>query len=267
MNHASNDDKADHKSRVREQFGAGAQDYVASTYHRAGRDLDMAVRLIEPTPDARALDVATGGGHTALAVASVVGHVVATDLTPKMLDAAEAFIMGKGVKNVSFQVAEAEHLPFDDASFDIVTCRVAPHHFDDVHAFCREVARVLRPGGRFVLIDTFAPDDDELDAFFNEVEVRRDPTHVRDYRISEWLSWLGELGLEIDVVEQFDKLHEFDDWATRSRMTPSDRTALERFILDAPARVREYFEVVESDGRLVSFADQKFLLRARKPVA
>jgi ubiquinone/menaquinone biosynthesis C-methylase UbiE len=254
-----------HKERVREQFGTGAQDYVASTYHRSGRDLDMVVDLMEATPEAVALDIATGGGHTALAVAPHVQRIVVTDLTPKMLQAAEDFITSQGITNATFEIAEAEQLPFDDASFDIVTCRVAPHHFDDVHAFDREVVRVLKPGGRFVLIDTFAPDDDELDAFFNEVEVRRDPTHVRDYRISEWLGWLRDLGLEIDVVEQFDKVHEFDDWAARSRMTAANKAALETYILGAPARVREHFNVVEADGKLVSFDDLKFLLRARKP--
>jgi ubiquinone/menaquinone biosynthesis C-methylase UbiE len=258
-------DEAGHKERVRHQFGATAQDYVASTYHRSGRDLDMVAELIEGTPDSVALDIATGGGHTALAVAPHVKHVVATDLTPRMLAAAEEFIRGKGVTNASFEVAEAERLPFDDASFDIVTCRVAPHHFADVHAFCREVVRVLKPGGRFVLVDTFAPEDDELDAFFNEVEVRRDPTHVRDYRISEWLAWLRDLGMEIDVVEQFDKKHVYEEWSARSRMTPEDKASLEERILSAPTRVKEYLEVIEEDGRLVRFNDLKFLVRARKP--
>jgi ubiquinone/menaquinone biosynthesis C-methylase UbiE len=256
--------EAEHKARVREQFGTGAKDYVASTYHRTGNDLARVAELIEGTPDAVALDVATGGGHTALAIAPHVKQVVASDLTPAMLTAAEEFITGQGVTNVTFEVAEAERLPFPDASFDIVTCRVAPHHFADVHAFTREVVRVLKPGGRFVLIDTFAPEDDELDAFFNDVEVRRDPTHVRDYRISEWRDWLTQLGLDVDTLERFDKAHEFDDWTARSRMSAADKASLEHDILTAPARVREYFEVVEDNGHLVSFADQKFLLRARK---
>jgi ubiquinone/menaquinone biosynthesis C-methylase UbiE len=267
MSGSNIDDAAAHKERVREQFGTGAQDYVSSTYHRSGRDLDLVVDLIEATPDAVALDIATGGGHTALAVAPHVKQVVVTDLTPKMLQAAEGFITGQGITNATFEIAEAEQLPFDDAAFDIVTCRVAPHHFADVHAFCREVARVLKPGGRFLLIDTFSPEDDELDAFFNEVEVRRDPTHVRDYRIQEWLGWMQELGLEVDVVEQFDKVHEFDDWAARARMSAQDKAALEHFVLAAPARVRAYFNVRSNGDKLVAFDDQKFLLRARKPLA
>src|SRR4051794_37155000 len=111
--------QVDHKQRVREQFGSAAQDYVTSAKHRSGRDIDRLVELAECTTDDEALDIATGGGHTALAIAPHVRHVVASDLTPKMLAAAEAFItVENNVTNVSFEIAEAEKLPFADASFD-----------------------------------------------------------------------------------------------------------------------------------------------------
>jgi ubiquinone/menaquinone biosynthesis C-methylase UbiE len=254
----------EHKERVRAQFGATAQDYVDSARHRAGRDLDRLVELAEGKQSERALDIATGGGHTALAIAPTVEHVVASDLTPKMLAAAEQFITGQGVNNVSFEIAEAEHLPFDDEAFDIVTCRIAPHHFADVQAFCREVARVLRPGGRFVLMDSTVPDDDELDAFINEVEWRRDKTHVRSYRISEWTAWIEATGLTVDAVEPVERTFEWDSWTARSRMDPTERDELEAFMLNAPAHVREYFKVVSEDGRMLSFGDYKHLVRARK---
>lgn len=260
--------EADHKQRVRARFGSTAQDYVVSPGHRSGKDLARVVEWAAGGPNDRALDIATGGGHTALALAPHVGHVVASDLTPKMLAAAEGFIRGEGAANVSFEIAEAERLPFDDASFEIVTCRIAPHHFADVRAFCREVARVLKPNGRFVLVDTFAPEDDELDAFFNKVEAWRDPTHMRNYRVSQWVAWLREVGLNVEIVEYFDKTHPFDEWTARSRMTPEDKAALENYILTAPDRVREHFEVVtDPNGHLESFADQKFMLKAVKPAA
>jgi ubiquinone/menaquinone biosynthesis C-methylase UbiE len=254
-----------HKDRVRAQFGATAQDYVASPRHRAGWDLDRLVVLAEGKPDEQALDVATGGGHTALALAPTVAHVVASDLTPNMLAAAESFIREQGVTNVSFEIAEAERLPFADESFDIVTCRIAPHHFADVQAFCREVGRVLRPGGRFVLMDSTVPEDDDLDAFINEVEWRRDKTHVRSYRVSEWIGWIEAAGLSVDAVEPVERTYEWDSWTARSRMDPTEKEALQAFMLQAPQRVREFFKVVADDGRLVSFGDYKHLIRARKP--
>lgn len=257
---------ASHKDRVRHQFGRTARDYVTSERHRSGRDLDRLVELAEPTADDDALDIATGGGHTALALAPHVGHVVASDLTPAMLAAAEAFIRTeRGVENVSFEIAEAEHLPFADASFDIVSCRIAPHHFDDVRAFCREVARVLRPGGRFVLIDSLAPEDDDLDAFINEVEWRRDTTHVRAYKLSEWRAFVEAAGLVVDAVEPFTRRYEYQSWTARSRMDEAAKQELDQMILTAPDHVLEAFAVDIVEGAVESLDDNKLLLRARKP--
>lgn len=259
-------DSGTHKDRVRQQFGRTAHDYVTSTKHRSGRDLDRLVELAEPTANDDVLDIATGGGHTALALAPHVRHVVASDLTPAMLKAAEAFICEEnGVENVSFELAEAEQLPFADASFDIVSCRIAPHHFTDVRAFCREVARVLRPAGRFVLMDSLAPEDDELDAFINEVEWRRDTTHVRAYKLSEWREIVEAAGLEIDVVEQIQRRYEYESWTARSRMTEAAKDELAQLILTAPDNVLEAFAIDIDEGAIQSLDDNKLLLRARKP--
>lgn len=257
-----------HKDRVRAQFGRTAQDYVTSVRHRTGSDLERLVELAEPKPTDDALDVATGGGHTALAIAPHVRSMVSSDLTPEMLAAAEAFITGEnGLTNVTFKIAEAEHLPFDDASFDIVSCRIAPHHFDDVQAFCNEVARVLRPGGRFVLMDSTVPDDEELAAFINEVEWRRDTTHVRAYSVSEWTAYVESTGLVVDVVESIHRRYEYDSWTTRSRMTDEDKQALDNLILTASDRIHEAFAFTIEDGAIDSFDDNKLLLRARKASA
>ena len=151
------------KAAIQEQFGKTAEAYVQSPTHANQPDLAQMVERAHLHGDEQVLDIATGGGHTALAFAPHVREVVATDLTPRMLDAARHFIQGQRIENVRFEPADAEALPFPDASFDIVTCRVAPHHFGDVQQFVREVARVLRVGGRFVLVDNVAPSDEALD--------------------------------------------------------------------------------------------------------
>src|SRR6266545_7095190 len=141
------------KRLVQDQFGATAQSYVTSQSHAHGDDLQRMIELARPRGDERMLDIATGGGHTALAFAPHVREVVASDLTPRMLAAAEAFIRGQGVTNVLFEPADAEELPFADASFDIVTARIAPHHFPNPRRFVHQAVRVLRPGGLFLLDD------------------------------------------------------------------------------------------------------------------
>ena len=254
----------DHKRAVQDQFGRTARDYVASPTHASGQDIVRLVELAEPAHDDVALDVATGGGHTALAIAPHVREIIASDLTPRMLEAAEEHLRGQGVENARFELADAESMPFANESFDIVTCRIAPHHFGDISAFAREVARILRPGGRFVLMDSISPDDDDLDQFINELESRRDTTHVRSYRLSEWIETIEAAGLTVDHHEPVIRAHEYESWTARSRMTPEDRAALDAWLLATPERIRSHFGVEIDGDQIVRFVDFKSLIRARK---
>lgn len=252
------------KARVREQFGSTGDAYVTSVTHATGADLERLVELAELTPETVALDVATGGGHTALAIAPHVRHVTASDLTPAMLETARAFLTAEGVTNVEFREADAEALPFPDASFDLVTCRIAPHHFADVPAAVGEAARVLRPGGLFLLLDSAVPEEPEFDAFINELEWRRDPSHVRSYKVSEWRSFMEAAGFEVEVVEIFTKRHEFDSWTARSGMTPEESAALAEWVRGASAACKARFKIEEADGRILAHTDEKVLIKARK---
>jgi catechol 2,3-dioxygenase-like lactoylglutathione lyase family enzyme/predicted O-methyltransferase YrrM len=145
------------KERVRAAFGAAAESYVTSERHRSGDDLALLVEWAQPVPSDRALDISTGGGHTALAVAPYVSSVAVTDLTPRMLATARAFLAEQGVANATYVIADAERLPFLDASFDLVTVRIAPHHYADAPRATREMARVLASTGRLLFIDNIAP--------------------------------------------------------------------------------------------------------------
>ncbi len=179
----SNQDK---KTQVQEYFSRTAEGYVTSFSHRGGEDLTRLIAIGEWQPTQHALDVATGGGHTALAVAPHVAHVTVSDLTPRMLEQARTYLTSQGVTNADFQVADAEQLPFADASFDRVTCRIAPHHFPNLAQAVKEIARVLKPQGVFLLIDSIAPSDPKLDAFLDTFERRRDASHGRSWTIEEW---------------------------------------------------------------------------------
>jgi ubiquinone/menaquinone biosynthesis C-methylase UbiE len=96
-------DSTDSESLSQQRYSEFAQGYVTSPVHARGEELDRLVEITQPQPDWIVLDVATGGGHTALKFAPYVAQVIATDLTPNMLEAAEAHITGKGVENVEFK--------------------------------------------------------------------------------------------------------------------------------------------------------------------
>ena len=253
------------KARVRAAFGESAEAYVASPGHAGGADLNRLVELAAPSLSDRALDISTGGGHTALALAPHVAHMTASDLTPRMLAAARDFLTASGVTNASYVIADAENLPFLDASFDLVTVRIAPHHYASVTAAVHEMARVLRPSGRLVLIDNIAPEDAALDELGNRWEKWRDPSHVRNYTASEWRTFLMDAGLDITDEETQRKTYDFAPWTARMRMPADERAKLEADILAAPQAARTYFAVTEADGHLVSWSADFLIARAVKP--
>lgn len=228
----------DNRDLVKQRFGTYAQNYVNSTDHAKGDSLDRLLTVVRPQARWRALDVATGGGHTALAVARHVREVVATDLTAEMLSAAEGFIRGQGVENVSFREADATGLPFEDGAFDLVTCRIAPHHFPDCAQFVRETARVLAPGGTAVVIDNVVPEDPAAARHINAVERLRDPSHNWAYTAADWLGFFAAAGLEVQQHEIFRKVRDFDYWTGMMQVDAHTKLQLRVLIEQAPAAAR-----------------------------
>ncbi|HEU0028906.1 MAG TPA: methyltransferase domain-containing protein [Ktedonobacterales bacterium] len=252
------------KARARAVFGAHAEGYVTSAAHASGAELARLVELAAPRAEEVALDVSTGGGHVALALAPLVARVVASDLTPRMLAAARDFHTSRGAANVEYVVADAERLPFLDGSFDLVTVRIAPHHYADVARAVREMARVLRPGGRLVLVDNVAPEDGELDALLNDWERRRDPSHVRAYTVAEWRGFVVGAGLRLTHEEVGRKEITFGPWVERTGMPHEARAALEADMLAAPEQARAYFEVAERAGHVERWTMEYVIMRAER---
>jgi len=202
------------KTLVQEQFGKTAASYLTSTPHALGKSLERLVALTSPQKTWRVLDVATGGGHVAYTFAPHVERMWATDITQEMLDMVKAEAQKRGLANVRTTYAKAEALPFEDASFDLVTCRIAPHHFDSIPEFLGEVHRVLKPGGLFAVVDNVVPAGSVGD-YVNAFERFRDPSHLRAWTMEEWRAALKNAGLSIGHEEQLYKQMEFKSWAAR----------------------------------------------------
>jgi ubiquinone/menaquinone biosynthesis C-methylase UbiE len=252
------------KREVADRFGKHAAGYATSIGHSQGPDLVMLVTLLNPRSHWRVLDVATGAGHTAAAVAPFVSEVVASDLSTGMVVQARKVIAGKGLTNVSAVVMDAEDLQFNDESFDAATSRIAPHHFYDIDKAIAELARVLKPGGVLVIEDNIAPENQDLDDFINALEKQRDATHVRSYKKSEWKEMLAKHGLRVVRTRHYSKTHDIKDWIGRTDLSPAEVEALYETFAQAPQRARKHF-VIESDcGRAVSFQDDKLILKAVK---
>jgi ubiquinone/menaquinone biosynthesis C-methylase UbiE len=202
------------KTLVQEQFGKTAASYLTSAPHARGASLERLVALTSPQKDWRALDVATGGGHVAYTFAPHVQRMWATDITQEMLDMVRAEAGKRGLSNVRTAYAKAEALPFEDASFDLVSCRIAPHHFDSIADFLDEVHRVLKANGLFALVDNVVPAGAVGD-YVNAFERFRDPSHLRAWTMDEWRAALKAHGFAIAHEEQMDKQMEFKSWAAR----------------------------------------------------
>lgn len=203
---------SDHEQLIRNEFsrqaGAMAQAAIFNDANVLARICD-AGRL---TRSSRVLDVACGPGIVVEALARSAGEVVGCDITPAMLEKARERCDLTGFTNTFFMPGRAEALPFEHASFDVIVSRSAVHHFTDPTAAFREMARVVKSGGRVVTVDVQSAEAPEEAALHNALEILRDPSHVRMLPRSELHRSIADAGLEIEEAITWENHREFFEW-------------------------------------------------------
>ena len=250
---------------VREQFSQHADYYAQSSAHAKGDTLEVILDFADPKGTEKTLDIATGTGFTAFALAPKVAHVVATDLTPEMVTKAAELALEQAIENVTFSVAAAESLPFTTASLDLVTCRLAPHHFQDVPKFLSEVHRVLRTDGLFCLVDSVSPESEKLIAWQNHVEKLRDDSHVYGYPPSQWDTMIVSAGFEIEKTTHTRNAQMSFLWWVRPQKNPPEvvREIRDAFAQLSSDEAKKHY-TVEPTGDDFYFSWPMYAVKARR---
>ncbi|HEY3288586.1 MAG TPA: methyltransferase domain-containing protein [Anaerolineae bacterium] len=254
----------DQKQAVQNQFGANAEKYARSAVFAQGESLSEMIEFIRPQKGWEVLDVATGGGHCAFAIAPLVKQVVATDITTLMLSAAKQVADERQLANIAFEYADAETLPYPDGRFDLVTCRIAAHHFSDPSQAVREMARVCKPGGVVAVIDGIAPAERAVADELNAWETIRDPSHVNLLSLNAWASLFCAANLEASRIDTFLMTLDFDDYVLRAGCSAASIARIRDGLINGSPQMRGWLNP-RPVGERLEFSWHQILIIGRKP--
>ena len=246
------------KQKVEEVFGKNADKYVTSNSHAKGDDLPLLVDWLKPEKTWKVLDIATGGGHVTKTLAPHVATVFSTDLTRAMLENTAKHLR-QNFDNIEYVVADAEALPFLTETFDAAVCRIAPHHFPQPDRFISEVAKVLKTGGKFILIDNVAPADPELAEFMNTTERLRDHSHFRCLSKAEWATLLKENGMKELKSADRRKTFDYPSWVARTAESEGQMEEVSRHLTGATQKAIDYFAINGQDGKIQDFTIDEWM--------
>lgn len=235
------------KQAVESRFSQSAANYAASEVHRRGAELEMMIALAAPSGSESVLDAGCGPGHTALRFAPYVRQVTAVDLSEEMLAQGRLLAKDQGVANIEFRRGDVENLPFSDGAFDLIVTRYSAHHWPSPKAALSEFRRLLRADktqrGQLLLADVVSFEDYTTDTHLQSMEVLRDPSHVRDHTVEQWLTMLEAAGFEATVKLSWELRLDFQSWIERNRTPASLAAAIRTLLLNAPSEVQDNLQI------------------------
>jgi SAM-dependent methyltransferase len=236
-----------HDQVIEGQFGPQAKAYVESAVHATGPDLEALDALLQATKPKRLLDLGAGGGHVSYLASRHAAEVVASDLSNDMLAAVAAAAQERNLTNIETIQAAAESLPFSEGEFDALVCRYSAHHWRDFEAGLRQARRVVRDGANAIFIDAISPGAPLFDTHLQAVELLRDPSHVRDFSLAEWMAALTRARLTPGNVRRWRIRMDFPAWTARMR-TPHENVSVIRAMQSSAAEETERYFAIEPDG-------------------
>jgi len=245
---------------ARRFFTRYASNYSSNPSFASGSDLDALLAALKPLTTDVALDVGTGTGFTAFALARHTKRVVGVDITEEMLHQSKRLARECHVKNAVFDLGDAMKLRYPNASFNIVTTRRAAHHFDDVPAFLDESRRVLRPGGRLGVVDMSPPR--AAVGFSNEIEKIRDSSHVCAYDPGEWRVMLKEAGFGVSSLSVLGEPIAFEDWLYPVAGGGKEEAAIRAAWKSTSPRVKKLLKADIRDGAVRGWTKQRIIIVA-----
>jgi SAM-dependent methyltransferase len=243
------------------QFGTSAANYLTSPVHATGADLERLRTIAAQRQPARTLDLGCGAGHASFALArGGARRITAYDPSPDMLAVVAGEAAARSYEGIETCVGAAEALPFESSTFDLVVTRYSAHHWASVPRSLAECARVTMPGGRLVVIDVIAPETPLFDTSLQVIEFLRDASHVRNYRVSEWIAMQRTAGFCEPAVTRWKLPLKFSSWIARIGTPPARVAALQSVFAELPNEAREYFQISPE----LSFVTDSAWLEARK---
>ncbi|WP_130804611.1 class I SAM-dependent methyltransferase [Acinetobacter ihumii] len=244
-----------------QQYQDKAKAYLKSAVHAQGVEFGKIGEMLKRQSFKRVLDLGCGGGHVTYHIAPDVGQVIAYDLTAQMVQLVLEQAKERGLNNVMGQQGAAEQLDFADQSLCAVVSRYSAHHWQNVSQAMHEIYRVLKPRGKVIFVDILGNQQPILDTFLQSMEVIRDPSHVRNYSLAEWMTFAERAGFKIEQMDKQTLQLDFSSWVERMQ-TPAEAVATLRYLQQkASDEVKNYYQI-QSDG---SFQSEVMYLVLTKP--
>lgn len=252
-----------HKETVQKQFTKTIEEFSKFAVRDTPEVLAERVEFIKPQPTDLVLDLACGPGPFVLAVAPRVRFAQGVDLTFEMIRRARTFQAERQVTNAAFACGDAEHLPFPDATYDLVACHCAFHHMPKPGAVLKEMVRVMKPDGRLLLVDPLGPESEAKFELHNRIEKVRDPSHALTLRLTTYLTMFDEQSLEIARQALRRRPRSFNHWMLRAGVKPGQKRYREtrRLLEDSIAGDRAGFSAqIQGDDILIVHNEGAFVL-------